>query len=565
MALHGRCHKILVLGLFVTTLATAFGTVWHTYGPQPVSATQPSSYENSSLARGVAAGRLAPMVYPNMSLSEPTKGQELADFFAEHLGLPAPIEPPGDLSQELQRIRLIFRDTALTGFGQLPESYQTRFYESSPECKMQLYYDEVSSPARFFAAVIALNSPRFVASSASDYAPESLRVLNLIGVPTGGLEMSLWATVGKTSVIYSTNLWNLSLAMSNIASVTFDDETGRISNVQTTAFVLLPSYGPVSQAGVMTIGRAAAAGALLNKNDEIVGGSVEGIRFLYTRVAGNNSGGSWPAFGYEYVANVRETRHAFNYSILVVVDTESGNAILVKLGMYPTFYEQVVLARWLPMSLIVFSILLMILGLVAVSPEFAYALVASVIVPLFMRLKGSNILDSFNRGRIHGFITAMPGCSYSSIKEAVGIGNGTLSYHLLVLERMELIKSIKDGRVRRFFPSGVPTSLRQGQCLGRTEAQVLQTLVERGPLTNSSLAQSLGISRQRTHYNLRLLSRRGLAVQEYGAWMPVRPEGESGDHRDAEEPPGPNVPPMANTEDPGESPELEAPRQTSRT
>jgi predicted transcriptional regulator len=430
---------------------------------------------------------------------------------------------------------------------------------------MQLYYDEVSSPSSFFAAVIALNSSRFVASDVSDYAPQSLEILDLLGVPTGSLGMSLFASVGKTSVIYSTSLWNLSLAMCNVASVTFDDHTGRVSSVQTTAFVTLPGYVPVNQTRVVTVGRSEAEHVLLNEDDGIIGDGVKAIRFLYSPQAGNHSGGSWPAFGYEYVATVHEHRHGFNYSILVVVDSETGNPLLVILGEYPTFYEHVFLPVWLPASLLVIGITLLILGLVAVSPEFAYALTATFIVPIFVRLKGSRILEGFNRGRIHGFITARPGCSYSNIKEAVGIGNGVLSYHLQVLERTELIKSIRDGRVRRFFPTGVSTALKQGQYLGRTESQVLHTLVEKGPQTNSNLAQLLGISRQRTHYNLRLLRRRGLATLENGAWMPVKLEGESEDHQDAEEPPNSAMSRLSDPGDLDESQRRETQQQTTRT
>jgi len=47
---------------------------------------------------------------------------------------------------------------------------------------------------------------------------------------------------------------------------------------------------------------------------------------------------------------------------------------------------------------------------------------------------------------------------------------------------------------------------------------VLNELITKGPLSTSSLAKALGISRQRVHYNARLLLRRGLAEHEGSLW-----------------------------------------------
>ncbi len=142
----------------------------------------------------------------------------------------------------------------------------------------------------------------------------------------------------------------------------------------------------------------------------------------------------------------------------------------------------------------------------------------ALVVRVFAKLKDGGTPETCKRAKIHNCITENPGSTFSDIKMAVGIGNGTLSYHLFVLERLELIRSIKDGRERRFFPVGIPAEIRLDQCLGRTESKVLQKLVEGGPKTNSRLAESLGISRQRAHYNLKLLRDRGLANLENGAW-----------------------------------------------
>jgi hypothetical protein len=74
-------------------------------------------------------------------------------------------------------------------------------------------------------------------------------------------------------------------------------------------------------------------------------------------------------------------------------------------------------------------------------------------VALFTRIKSEKVLDHFRRGQIYGFIIATPGAHYRQIKEKLEIGNGTLAYHLHVLEREGLIKSQNDGLKKLFYPT----------------------------------------------------------------------------------------------------------------
>jgi len=89
----------------------------------------------------------------------------------------------------------------------------------------------------------------------------------------------------------------------------------------------------------------------------------------------------------------------------------------------------------------------------------------------------------------------------------------------MVLERLELVKSTKGGKLRRYYPQGVSASIRKDQCLGKTEAMVLNELISKGPMSISSLAAALGVSRQRVHYNARLLLKRRLVKCEDSVWQ----------------------------------------------
>lgn len=142
----------------------------------------------------------------------------------------------------------------------------------------------------------------------------------------------------------------------------------------------------------------------------------------------------------------------------------------------------------------------------------------ALLVPVLVRMLVEDIPNSASRTKILNCVTEKPGSTYSDIRAVVGLANGTLFHHMRILEKMNLVTSVRDGHLRRFFSVGVPELDRKNRPLGRTEAMVLGQLIGAGPQTNSRLAKSLGISRQRAHYNLKLLRERGLASSEGWTW-----------------------------------------------
>ena len=59
---------------------------------------------------------------------------------------------------------------------------------------------------------------------------------------------------------------------------------------------------------------------------------------------------------------------------------------------------------------------------------------------MYTRIQKDDELDKFVRGQIYGYIKTNPGVHYNKIRREIDIKNGTLSYHLRVLEKTELIK-----------------------------------------------------------------------------------------------------------------------------
>jgi hypothetical protein len=82
-----------------------------------------------------------------------------------------------------------------------------------------------------------------------------------------------------------------------------------------------------------------------------------------------------------------------------------------------------------------------------------YGFFKFLVVPLYTKIRREEVLDHFTRGRIYGMIESNPGVHYTLIKKKVGVGNGTLTYHLSTLEREGFIRSEWDGLYKRFYPA----------------------------------------------------------------------------------------------------------------
>ena len=151
-------------------------------------------------------------------------------------------------------------------------------------------------------------------------------------------------------------------------------------------------------------------------------------------------------------------------------------------------------------------------------PEFSSLFFASLIIPMYMRLKSERIFDNFNRGRIYEYIARRPGCSLSEIGKELSMMNGNLCYHLAVLKRTGLIRSIKDSRERKFFVIGVTVPTFVAMIIGHTGSLIIAALRENEPITENQLAISLDMSRQRVHYHLKKLEKKGMIIKSENGW-----------------------------------------------
>jgi len=296
----------------------------------------------------------------------------------------------------------------------------------------------------------------------------------------------------------------------NALGLRYDNDTGQIVSIEAWRFVELPSISSISSEEAISVAHAALPSYFYSTSNVVVGEGVYSIRLDPETLR----------FGYQYEASVSIPGEESGYDLLVLVDVDNG-AILDVERTFP--WTRLLVGSpfpWLPVFFAL-ALVVVVVGLVGVyvSPDFAWLVMGSFLVLAYIRLRGANVLDNFNRGRIMGFISARPGATFTEIRGALRIVNGNLAYHLCVLEKIELISSSKQGRSRRFYPVGIECSKDENQFIGRTESKILEHLDKNGPLSNSAIARLLGMSRQRTHYNLKLLHKRGLVDQSGSLWQ----------------------------------------------
>ena len=156
---------------------------------------------------------------------------------------------------------------------------------------------------------------------------------------------------------------------------------------------------------------------------------------------------------------------------------------------------------------------LLAFGLLAFTESGKYKLLLmfTLSLPLYTRIQKEDVLDQFVRGQIYGFIKTNPGVHYNQILRKVGVKNGTLSYHLGVLEKTELIQSRREGlKYRAFYPTGMNFPKAERFRLTDLQIQIIGFIQNQPGMTQKEIARLLGRKPQTINYNIKVLDQAGL-------------------------------------------------------
>jgi predicted transcriptional regulator len=136
----------------------------------------------------------------------------------------------------------------------------------------------------------------------------------------------------------------------------------------------------------------------------------------------------------------------------------------------------------------------------------------SIITAFFTRLRTRSLIDNANRSRIIEVITEEPGIHFRELSRRLGLKQGVLSYHLNVLEKHEMIKSVQDSNNRRFYLIGV--KVEKKIFLTEIQQSIIGIIYDSPGISQSAISRQLGRSKALINYHLRILKDASLVYVE---------------------------------------------------
>ncbi len=119
------------------------------------------------------------------------------------------------------------------------------------------------------------------------------------------------------------------------------------------------------------------------------------------------------------------------------------------------------------------------------------------------------------RNEILETIKNKPGITFRALARELGLGIGDLQYHLRKLEREGKVFSRKIGKRRYLFPSGFEEEAQRLLIGISTESRRrILLLLLKGPLSQSEIAASLGLSQPTVSYHMGELKKLGIVKAE---------------------------------------------------
>ncbi|MCK4613375.1 MAG: winged helix-turn-helix transcriptional regulator, partial [Thermoplasmata archaeon] len=134
-----------------------------------------------------------------------------------------------------------------------------------------------------------------------------------------------------------------------------------------------------------------------------------------------------------------------------------------------------------------------------------YTLLKFLVVPLYSTLSRDRLMENKNRRNIIAIINAREGITFTSLMKELGLKNGALAYHLHTLERGRFIKSVKDGKYRRFYPRGARIT-----GLSSVEEKIIEVIRANPSIGQREIARLIGFTPQTVNYNVKKLIGRGV-------------------------------------------------------
>jgi predicted transcriptional regulator len=106
-------------------------------------------------------------------------------------------------------------------------------------------------------------------------------------------------------------------------------------------------------------------------------------------------------------------------------------------------------------------------------------------------------------------IVTNPGVHYSALKEELELPNGVAAYHLNMLERKSVIRSARDGKLKRFYQVHQKTPEDVGMSPEGTRDAIVELVRKRPGISQLEVMEELGLERNEASYYLRAMVKEG--------------------------------------------------------
>jgi predicted transcriptional regulator len=154
----------------------------------------------------------------------------------------------------------------------------------------------------------------------------------------------------------------------------------------------------------------------------------------------------------------------------------------------------------------VFDAILILFGLVKFLP--------------FLLGRIENVLDNRNRNRIFDYVQRNPGCTPAEITARQNMANGTVKYHVQMLEAQGMIVLRRMGKFTRLFKSASGSDLDKIAATymrNETSRNLLLAISDHPGITNSNLAEQFQLDKSSIHWHIeRFLADRMIRFEQDG-------------------------------------------------
>ncbi|WP_342678380.1 winged helix-turn-helix transcriptional regulator [Methanofollis sp. UBA420] len=157
------------------------------------------------------------------------------------------------------------------------------------------------------------------------------------------------------------------------------------------------------------------------------------------------------------------------------------------------------------------------------SPEWAHPIIKilfslSGAIVIAARDRRRHPLDNEKRKAIYTCIRESPGISFAEIVQATGISRGTTQYHLVRLRAARLVRAVRRDSLTGYFESKNACGTMEQTILlhlrSPTEEQILALLLETPDLSQSEIAEAVGVAGPTVAWHMKRLIADGIAASE---------------------------------------------------